>query len=47
MLLLARRTERGTFKEDNYFLMVMDAKEAANIIAVKGVEQNKAQEAAR
>ena len=27
---LARRTERGTFKGDNYFLMVMDAKEAAN-----------------
>ena len=27
---LARRTEHGTFKGDNYFLMVMDAKEAAN-----------------
>lgn len=27
---LARRTERGTFKEDNYFMMFMDAKEAAN-----------------
>lgn len=27
---LARRTERGTFKDDNYFLMFMDAKEAAN-----------------
>ena len=27
---LARRAERGTFKEGNYFMMFMDAKEAAN-----------------
>ena len=27
---LARRTERGTFKDGNYFMMFMDAKEATN-----------------
>ena len=27
---LARRAERGTFKDGNYFMMFMDAKEAAN-----------------
>ena len=27
---LARRAERGTFKDSNYFMMFMDAKEAAN-----------------
>lgn len=27
---LARRAERGTFKDDNYFMMFLDAKEAAN-----------------